>query len=192
VVVAAARAHLVRAGADQLSLRGVARELGVTAPALYAYVRDKQELLAAVAAEHFERLVERFDRIEADDPVERIRGMSRAYVAHALESPALFRLLFRYPPMPAPGVDAFPPAARAFEAAAAATEAAVTAGRLTVEDPALASMVMWAAVHGVAEVLLMGLGLDDDATEALVAGVVETVLIGQGVENVHLGTPARP
>lgn len=179
LVLDAARARLEKGGADELSLRGVARDLGVTAPALYAYVEDKQELLAAVAAEHFSRLVARFEAVEATDPLDRIRALSRAYVDHALASPALFRLMFRYPPAPTAGVDAFPPATRAFDEAARATGAAVEAGQLAVDDVDLAAMTMWAAVHGVAEVLLMGFGFDEQAKEALVGSVIETVLAGQ-------------
>ena len=178
-VVAAARARLDVDGIEELSLRGVARDLGVTAPALYAYVRDKQDLLAALATQHFEDLVARFDAVSATDPLDRIRGLNRAYVAHALASPALFRLMFRYPPVAVAGADAFPPAARAFQAAAAATSAAIAAGRLAPADPTLASMTMWAAVHGLAEVLLLGLVDDPVEVERLVESVIETVLAGQ-------------
>lgn len=177
-VLATARGQLERDGADQLSLRAVARELGVTAPALYAHVRDKRDLLAGVAEEHFERLVERFEAVDADDPLDRIRGLGRAYVDHARSSPALFRLLFRYPPTPVPDADAFPPATRAFEVATRATAAAIDAGRLAPTDPAEAGIVMWCAVHGVAEVVLMGF-VDDAAADALVDRVVDTVIAGQ-------------
>ena len=49
------------------------------------------------------------------------------------------------------------------------------AGLLSVENPPRASLVMWAAVHGAAEVLLMGLGFDHEATEELVTSVIDTV-----------------
>jgi hypothetical protein len=100
-------------------------------------------------------------------------------VDHALASPALFRLMFRYPPAPTAGLDAFPPATRAFDEAARATAAAVAAGQLAVENADLAAMTMWAAVHGVAEVLLMGFGFDERAQDELVGSVIETVLAGQ-------------
>lgn len=177
--MATARAHLEQDGAAQLSLRAVARDLGVTAPALYAYVEDKRELLAAVATDHFDRLIERFEAVDEADPLDRIRAVSRAYVDHALANPALFRIMFRYPPTPAGEIDAFPPSARAFEVAAAATADAITAGQLAVQDVTAACMTMWAAVHGVAEVLLMGFGFDDEATDRLVTDTIETVLAGQ-------------
>lgn len=179
--MAAARALLEKSGADELSFRGVARELGVTAPALYAYVDSKEDLVAAVAAEHFEALVVRFQAVEATttDPIERIRLLSRAYVDHALASPALFRILFRFPPTPTAGVDAFPPATRAFEVGAAATNEAAATGRIHVRDPLLANLAMWAAVHGVAEVLLLGFNPDDASREQLITEVIDTMLAGQ-------------
>jgi len=179
LVLATARAQLERDGAEQLSLRGVARDLGVTAPALYAYVRDKRDLLAGVAEEHFERLVARFEAVDDPDPLERIRGLSRAYLDHARSSPALFHLLFRYPPTAIPEAEAFPPATRAFELAARTTAAAIDAGLLAQTDPADAGTVMWCAVHGVAEIVLMGFAADDAAVDALLDRVVDTVLAGQ-------------
>jgi AcrR family transcriptional regulator len=181
LLVATARAIVERDGVEAVTLRGLARDLGVTAPALYAYVDDKHDLLAAVATEHFEQLVERFEEIDETDPVERIRAQSRAYVAHAVGSPGLFRLMFRFPPRPLPGVTAFPPAEKAYESAAAAISAAIELGELQVEDATVASLAMWAAVHGVAEVLLTGLWGDDEATATmLVETVVDTMLDGMG------------
>lgn len=179
-LVDAARSDIEAHGADALSLRRVARALGVTAPALYAHIADRDDLLAAVAGQHFEALVARFDAVDVDDPVDRVRALCRAYVDHALSSPSLFRLMFRYPPAPVEGVvDAFPPSARAFEVASAATAAAIEAGQLRTEDPLMASLTMWAAVHGVAEVLLLGFGFDDATADALVRSTIETVLAGQ-------------
>ncbi len=179
LVVRTARAQIERDGSAQLSLRAVARELGVTAPALYAYVADKRELLAAVATEHFDRLIERFEAIDEPDPLDRIRAVSRAYVDHALESPGLFRLMFRLPPSSTHGVEAFPPATQAFEVAAEATREAVTKGLLTVPDADAACLTMWAAVHGVCEILLMEFGFEDAAAEAFGTDTIETVLAGQ-------------
>lgn len=182
-IVACARAAIESGGDEGLSLRGVARDLGVTAPALYAYVSGKGDLVAAVATQYFDELIERFDAVDTTDPVEGIRRLAHAYVDHALASPPLFRLLFRFPPastgVAVPGVDAFAPATRVFESALATTARAIDSGELRGPDPVAVAMTMWAAVHGVAEVLLLGFGFDDDAAEALVMSVVDTVIAGQ-------------
>ena len=181
-IVATARADIEANGVDAVSLRGIARELEVTAPALYAYVDDKSDLISAVAAQYFAELEERFDAVEATDPLDGIRALSRAYVDHALASPQLFRLMFRFPPavgFEVPGAEAFTPATRTFDKAIAMTARAIDAGLLAVDDAAQASITMWAAVHGVCEVLLMGFGLDGATSDRLVDSVIETVLAGQ-------------
>jgi len=180
VIVEAGLRRLDEGGPEELSLRAVARDLGVTAPALYAYVADREDLLAAIATSHFETLVARFETIDATDPLDQVRAVSRMYIDHALASPALFRLMFRYPFRQATGRDAFPPSTRAFEVAQAATAAAAAAGQIEVDDVDLAAMTMWIAVHGVAEVLLMGFDFDPATVETLVTSVIETVLTGQG------------
>lgn len=188
-VLATARAQIERDGREALSLRAVARELGVTAPALYLYVENKQDLVAAVAEDHFGRLVERFEAVTDGDPIDRIRGYSRAYVDHARSSPALFSLLFLYPPSALADADAFPPATRAFELANETTARAIDAGLLAPGDPTEIGTVMWCAVHGVAEAVLMGFVDGDDAVAALVDRVVDTVLAGQGAA-LRVGTVA--
>ena len=61
----------------------------------------------------------------------------------------------------------------------AATSEAIAAGQLSVTDPGVASMTMWAAIHGVAEVLLLGFAADEEASVELMDSVINTVLAGQ-------------
>ena len=180
VVVDAARSLIQAEGVDRVSLRRVARELGVTAPALYAYVRDYDSLLAAVAAGQFRRMQQRFAAVGGDDPIDRLRALGRTYVAHAREEPHLHRLAFRYPPAALAGREGggFGPATEAFAAALAPIEEAIAAGLLVTDDPILTALTLWSAAHGVAEVLLMGIGLPEAMADALIASVVDATLDG--------------
>ena len=54
-----------------------------------------------------------------------------------------------------------------------------TPGLLTVPDADAACLTMWAAVHGVCEILLMEFGFEDEAAEAFIVDTIETVLAGQ-------------
>ena len=63
-VIEAARRSIVADGLEAVSLRKLAASLGVTAPALYAYVDDKRDLLRAVAEREFQRLARRRQRID--------------------------------------------------------------------------------------------------------------------------------
>lgn len=180
-IVATARRLLAADGLEALSLRRVARELGVTAPALYAHVDDKLALLRAVAEGEFARLAERFETAAgAPDPLARIRANARAYVGYARENPELFRVMFLFRPRltAVPRGDELPLATRTFEAGAAAVAEASAAGAIRRADPLLASLALWTAIHGLASVFLLGVELGAEQEERLVDCVIESLLEG--------------
>lgn len=181
-IVAEARALVVAEGLEGLSLRRLAGRLGVTAPALYAHVRDKQDLLRALAEGEFDALVARFAKVDDPDPVARIKGHGRAYVQHARDNPELFRVMFLFPPELSPasvpaGVE-LPGATRAFAAAAGAVEDAVASGAIVSDDPLLVALTLWSGIHGVANVLQLGFGLPTDLEDAMIDEVTERLLAG--------------
>jgi AcrR family transcriptional regulator len=181
-IVDAARALIVADGLDALSLRRLARHLGVTAPALYAHLADKRDLLKAVAEIEFDALVRRFDEVADLPPLERIRANGHAYVAHARANPELFRVMFLFPPEIGPldveGAEPTPGATRAFGAAIEAVQDAIDAGLLATDDGLLAALTLWSSVHGVAEVLQLGFGLPPEMEQAMVDDVIERILAG--------------
>jgi AcrR family transcriptional regulator len=83
-------------GADELSLREIARQVGVSATALYRHFPDKAALLAALADEGLARLAadQRAAADAAGGGPEGFSATGRAYVRFALANPALFRLIF--------------------------------------------------------------------------------------------------
>lgn len=184
VIVSATRELIASDGLEALTLRRLAAHLGVTAPALYGHVRDKSDLLRAVAEEEFDRLVARFDEVVSADPVERIRAYNRAYVAHARENPEMFRVMFLFPPNldvgSVPDGVELPGATRAFERAAGAVADAIADGAIRADDPLLVALALWSAVHGVADVVLLGFSLPRELEDALVAEVTDRVLAGYG------------
>lgn len=84
-------------GAHVLTLREVARRVGVTQAAPYHHFADKEALLAALAEEGFVKLYEAMasarDAAE-DKPAPRLREMGKGYVAFATQHPAHFRIMF--------------------------------------------------------------------------------------------------
>lgn len=79
-----------------LSLRQLAREVGVSATAVYRHFPDKQALMQALAAEGIEQLG-RYQQAAADAAggnAAAFGATGRAYVRFALAHPALFRLIF--------------------------------------------------------------------------------------------------
>ncbi len=181
-IIAAARDLIADAGLEALSLRRLAARLGVTAAALYAHVQDKRDLLRGVAEGEFSLLGDAFDRVAERDPLERVRAQARAYVDVARRRPELFRVMFLFPPGPlgldVPGDAELPGATRVFATAAATIEEAVSAGLLHAEDALLVTLTFWAAAHGVATVVQLGLAEVDQ--ERLIDEIVDRLLAGYG------------
>lgn len=94
----AAREQLTLQSAGQLSLRAVAREVGLAPSAIYRYFSSQQALVAAVAADAYasaaESLRQARDGVECDSVWERCRAMGLAYREWALENRAEFNLIF--------------------------------------------------------------------------------------------------
>lgn len=83
-------------GLDALSLRGLARDLGVSHAAPRRHFEDRESLLHALAEEAFRRSVEAMDagaERAGSDPVARYRALGRSYVAFAQAEPAFFRVM---------------------------------------------------------------------------------------------------
>lgn len=95
-IVAAARALLVRRG--EVTLRAVARELGMTAPALYRYAASHEDLVRMVAlaidTDVAERITAASDRQPTDDALARLLAATVAFRTWALENRQEFSLVF--------------------------------------------------------------------------------------------------
>jgi AcrR family transcriptional regulator len=93
--------RLLRAS-DDVSLRAVSAEMGMTPPALYRYVDSHAELMLLVARSIFEDVVaamaEARDRYPADDPSAQIVAAASAFRRWALHNREEFRLVFAPPP----------------------------------------------------------------------------------------------
>lgn len=99
-IVRIAREHLATGGAAALSLRAVARDLGVVSSAVYRYVRSRDELLTLLVVEGYDALGDAVDSALATapaDPIERLRVTARTVRAWALAEPAWYGLLFGTP-----------------------------------------------------------------------------------------------
>lgn len=82
---------------EGVSLREVARRVGVSHAAPYRHFADKEALLAAVAQEGFQMLHHKLEvaiQSSSTDPVQQIQDSGVAYIAFALEHPSHYHLMF--------------------------------------------------------------------------------------------------
>ena len=143
-LIAAALAALERG--EDVGLRAVARDAGVSAMAPYRHFRDKAALLMAVAMRGFDDL--RTVLIAADtqaDTRAALVAQGEAYVAFARARPALFRLMFA-------GHDGGPPPAEdnAYGVMVRRVE------QLNPTSLEAATLACWSVVHGMATLALDG------------------------------------
>ncbi|HMN71365.1 MAG TPA: TetR/AcrR family transcriptional regulator [Rhodoblastus sp.] len=142
-------------GGGELSLRAAARNVGVSATAVYRHFPDKDALLAALAEEGFRRLGEAqraaFDAAPAGGGTA-FCATGAAYVRFALKNPALFRLMFSGPAMASRQSDA-----------ATFLRANATALAPAGVDPKVFALRAWSVAHGLAMLMLDGLAPADDA-----------------------------
>ncbi|MGW3245735.1 TetR/AcrR family transcriptional regulator [Streptomyces sp. NPDC001070] len=132
-----ARRQLADEGASRLSLRAVARELGMVSSALYRYFPSRDELLTSLIVDAYDAVgaaaEDALARSTGADPVERWTAVCRAVRGWALGHPHEYALIYG---SPVPGysapLDTIGPASRVALALLAVAEEAHAAGALAV------------------------------------------------------------
>lgn len=155
--------HIAAEGAGALSLRAIARELGITAPAIYNYFPRRDDLVTALILEAFQDFgdaqIAAVENEPADDPAAQIHAAGKAYRDWALANPQRYQLIFG---TPVPGYHApekitLPAAARALSALIGILENAMQAGRLNPDAlPPLSTLLrdqlaQWRTIHPVSD-----------------------------------------
>ena len=157
-LIAAARTLLDEGGPEAVGLRESARRVGVTPTATYRHFRDKEALLAAVAAEGFREFAAAL--AEAARAAAPLPAMGAAYIDFALAKPGMFRLMFS--PLLAGRADN-PDLRAAAEAAFDALRGGVRARGGAGEGGDAAAIAAWSLVHGLSHLILDGVLPKGDA-----------------------------
>jgi len=149
-ILEAARHVLVEEGVEALSMRAVARRVGVSAPAIYHYFENKRELVDRLVDRSF-RKVESHLREAADDcprgSLERIRAIEEGYIRFAFDHEHVFRVLFALRAERLREMETHPARGCHRLLDEAVTEA-MESGELDRRDPGAVVLYLWSAVHG--------------------------------------------
>jgi AcrR family transcriptional regulator len=156
-----------RGGPEAVVLREAARRVGVSAAAAYRHFAGHGELLQAVKRRALAALADAMqeglasgDRL-ADpvaDAVRRFENLGRAYVGFALTNPGLFHTAFCRSDGVSGGSDvtARITASRPYQILSGSLDELVAAGLLNPARREVAPIASWAAVHGLATLLVDG------------------------------------
>jgi AcrR family transcriptional regulator len=169
-------------GPKGFTIREVARRAGVSHNAPYRHFHDKDELIAAIVAEGFERLTVAMKENAASGAtgVNRLTLCGCAYVDFALHWPGHFQAMFDLSPQPEEPCKEQTAGANAFQTllgfiVESQSECAFPAG-----DPYPMALMAWSLVHGIAKLSNSGqfpftpdqvLEFTRTAAEALVRGI---------------------
>ena len=151
----AAADRLLRAGQthESLSLRAVAREVGVAATSIYLHFPDKFTLLLAVYRRHFDDLAARIALAvgENEEPARQLRAAVDAYWAFAHEHPDAYYVMFTVPgsdtvanPLP----EDIRPGAAIVQSVQGVITRCIDAGLTPRLDPYCAALCLWTSLHG--------------------------------------------
>ncbi|MEO3934681.1 TetR-like C-terminal domain-containing protein [Micrococcaceae bacterium Sec7.4] len=161
-IVRLGREHLAAHGAAALSLRAVARDLGVVSSAVYRYVENREELLTLLLIDAYNELGDEVDTAVAALPVTdfagRFSALGSAVRRWALREPARYGLLFGspVPGYQAPAERTTAPGTRVIYALMALLDGAYRAGRLAAPD---SQTVVVPALSADLERIRSGMGL---------------------------------
>ena len=174
-------------GIDAVSLRAVARRAKVSHSAPYHHFHSKAELLAALAAAGFDRLVATIQlhivQAQPQDPLGQLSAIGRSYMQFAAKNPSVFRLMFR-PELTKPSEHNLlqEAEARAFGTLIETIVLCQRANQLPASDPLQLAAFAWSSVHGLAtlrvEQLLNETPLGNYVWDELVETVNEFVIAG--------------
>ncbi|NMC79432.1 MAG: TetR/AcrR family transcriptional regulator [Chloroflexi bacterium] len=158
-------------GAAALSLRGIARELGIAAPSIYHYFPTRDDLVTALIVEAFHALAETLRQARTAAAQEEAGGqlaaLALAYRQWAVSYPQRYQLVFGTP-IPgyvAPEAVTLPAATAGFIPLTGVLQAAWEADQLRVEQlapltPELKAMLAaWQKVEGHSDVEVLYLAL---------------------------------
>ena len=156
-LVKRARAVVEEKGPETLSLRGVAQSLDVSRAAPYHHFKDKQALLAAVAADGFMELTDNMlSKINPkDDARARLDSLGFGYVDFGIRHPALFRLM-QGPDFQLPGKYPELDTARSASAAPLIETVAACLPGADKTKVMTACAAAWSMVHGMAALCVDG------------------------------------
>ena len=166
-------------GSEQLSLRELARQVGVSHGAPRRHFADRQALLDALAEAGFSRLG---DELRAaldgagDDYEARFRATARAYVRFATRDAALLDLMFAGKDHEQSGTlhDA---AERAFAAMLELIQQGQQTGRLQPGDPERIGLLLFATMQGIAALVTAGI-VGSGQLDGLVADAIAQFMHG--------------
>jgi AcrR family transcriptional regulator len=96
-ILASARTLFEAGGLENVSLRRIAADIGLTPMAIYRHFEDKDALLDALVLDGLDRWRERAEGVRASDPLQWLEDIADEFLTFALTEPRRFEAAFLVP-----------------------------------------------------------------------------------------------
>jgi AcrR family transcriptional regulator len=144
---------------EAVTLRAIARAVGIAAPSIYAHFTDREAILDQLCADGFAEFRATLEAAISHftDPVDRLLAGCRAYLSFSAEHPRRYRALFQHPDIRSRQRPVDPASlAEGLAALNVLVEGiadCARAGRSTSQDHFGDAVCVWVALHGLATLL---------------------------------------
>ncbi|WP_228023369.1 TetR/AcrR family transcriptional regulator, partial [Streptomyces acidicola] len=159
-IVDAAATLLHETGDERtITLRSVARKIGISAPSIYPHFPDQPAIMLAVVRREFTALesdLRAAANAAGDDARDRLYALCRAYLGYAEEHPGRYRAMFGGQWMPTLGENSLTAedlttlGADAMQLLAETLADCGAAGQSATTDPQTDAVTLWVCLHGLA------------------------------------------
>lgn len=147
-------------GLKKLTMRALSNQVGVSRTAPYRHFKNKDALLLSIAEEGFNELTIRYRKINHDislDSLSKLQNIGLAYIEFAIKNQGAFRLMFGQEITQQQGSGKLrSDASETFNEYLMAVKAFQDEMNITIDDYSILANYSWAAVHGLATLLIDG------------------------------------
>ncbi|MBO6525304.1 MAG: TetR/AcrR family transcriptional regulator [Balneolaceae bacterium] len=152
------RHFLFTKGYSSLSMRKIAKEIGVSATSIYLYFENKDHLVHTLIEESVEELSRAIEQSAAQkiSTIDKFEAIIRAYVEFAMSYSEKYQVIYvmlssemsRYPK------EKFRKARRGYALLESVIKKGIEEGLMELDEPQIAAYSIWAQLHGVISVVL--------------------------------------
>jgi AcrR family transcriptional regulator len=177
-IIEAASRLLADPAAPPLTLRAVARAVGVAATSVYLHFDSIDTLTLATVNHLFTELIRQQDELTETDPVQRVLAGALVYCEFGLAAPGHYQLMFATPlPLPAYTPEHFP-GWKAFQQLIERVAAAIGTDPEDRDDPRafFAAQLIWQQLHGIVSLRISRSKFPWPPLEQTVRAAVEALL----------------
>jgi AcrR family transcriptional regulator len=153
-IIAAAATLIEETGSEQsVTLREVARRIGIAAPSIYEHFPNRDAIVYAVVDDCSSQLRTAIEQAmdSQPGPLARLQAGCTAYLRFADQRPGQYRVLFsRYQHLADRRPDRAAIRTQALNLLITALRDCASAGQITTDDPRADAVIIWSALHGYA------------------------------------------